>query len=30
VQQLGLDSKYEATPNATIFTILSKKKKIRH
>ena len=26
VQQLGLDSKYEATPNATIFTVLSKKK----
>ena len=25
VEQLGLDSKYEATPNATIFTILSKK-----
>ena len=25
VQQLGLDSKYEATPNATIFTILSKR-----
>jgi len=25
VQQLGLDSKYEATPNATIFTILPKK-----
>ena len=26
VQQLGLDSKYEATPNATIFTVISKKK----
>ena len=26
VQQLGLDSKYEATPNATIFTVPSKKK----
>jgi len=25
VQQLGLDSKYEATPNATIFTVISKK-----
>ena len=26
VQQLALDSKYEATPNATIFTVLSKKR----
>jgi len=25
VQQLGLDSKYEATPNATIFTVAPKK-----
>ena len=27
VQQLGLDSKYEATPNATIFTVTSKNTK---
>jgi hypothetical protein len=29
VQQLGLESKYEATPNATIFTVMPSKR-IRH